>query len=60
MDCRLCGREIRRYNPEFNRFIIEKDIYANLCEDCIKKFTDWRAKNIAKLFPTAAMKKRFK
>jgi ribosome-binding protein aMBF1 (putative translation factor) len=59
MDCRICGKEIERYNIEFNRLVIDRAIYADICEDCIKKFIDWRAKNLSKLFPTSAMKKRF-
>lgn len=60
MRCALCGRLIDGYAPTFNRLELGEGREAHLCAGCIDRFLKWQGERYARLFPTAAMKKRFK
>ena len=57
--CTLCEKEIRDYNLEFNHLAIDEFHSADICRDCLTKFTKWQQGIYAKLFPTKTLKKRF-
>ena len=59
MKCRLCSKEIIKYDIRFNHLVIDDEHTADVCSMCIDKFVDWHSKVIALLFPTQAMKKRY-
>lgn len=59
MECSLCGKEIENYRDEFNHLIIDENHAADICPDCVDKFTKWQIAILSKLFPTKALKKRF-
>lgn len=56
MICKLCEKEIAKYNQEFNSLDIAGK-RMDLCRDCIDAIIKWQGKTIAKLFPTKMMKK---
>ena len=60
MNCKLCESYIKNYSPEFNHLKIDQTHEIDVCEECIEKFTNWRQKILAKLFPTKTMKKFLK
>ncbi|MFA6064815.1 MAG: hypothetical protein WCW44_04425 [archaeon] len=57
MNCKLCEGVIKNYSPEFNHLKIDETHEIDICEECVEKFTKWRQKIIAQLFPTKTMKK---
>jgi hypothetical protein len=57
MNCKLCEGQIKNYNLEFNHLKIDETHEVDLCEECIEKFTKWRQKVLARLFPTKMMRK---
>jgi hypothetical protein len=59
MDCTLCKKLIKEYNPSLNHLVLGNDHAVDICAECIDKFTKWQGRIIANLFPTKAMKKRF-
>jgi hypothetical protein len=59
MNCSLCGKLIRNYDPVYNCLEIDEAHAADICPDCIEKFLKWQQGIYARLFPTSAMKKRF-
>jgi hypothetical protein len=59
MRCILCEKDIEKYSPEFNHLKIDDSHSADFCQDCIDKLLKWQQKLFAKMFPTAALKKRF-
>lgn len=60
MDCSLCKKPIKDYNSGFHRFRIDKSCSADICPDCVDKLFKWQGEKYARLFPTKAMKNRFK
>ncbi|MFA5259293.1 MAG: hypothetical protein WC402_04430 [Candidatus Pacearchaeota archaeon] len=60
MDCAICKKSIEKYDSNFNHLIINESCEVDLCQDCINKIFKWQGELYAKLFPTSAMKKRFK
>jgi hypothetical protein len=60
MKCKLCENEIADHNQSLAQFRIDEKNSVNICQDCADKFLKWQGSVIAKLFPTKAMKKRFK
>ncbi|MEI7641395.1 MAG: hypothetical protein WCJ46_07850 [bacterium] len=60
MKCTLCEKSIDNYNPGLHNFIIDEKHTANICSECVDKFLKWQGKKYSILFPTKAMKKRFK
>ncbi len=56
--CALCGKAILDYYPGFNRLDLEEGS-VDLCQDCIGRFLEWQQRNLARLFPTRAAKRRF-
>ena len=59
MDCSLCRKPIKRYNPELNRLRIDDSLSVDICSECIDKFLRWQQCVFARLFPTKALKKRY-
>jgi hypothetical protein len=59
MNCKLCDRPIGKYDPAFHRLEIDEAHAADFCPDCIEKFVKWQRGIFARLFPTAAVKKRY-
>jgi hypothetical protein len=59
MDCRLCDKPIRNYDPAFHHLRIDGDHAVDLCPECIDTFIEWQGKIISGLFPTKALKKRY-
>ncbi len=59
MDCALCHKPIRNYDPAFNRLEIDASQSADVCGECIDRFLKWQQRKYALLFPTKAAKKRF-
>ncbi len=59
MKCSLCEKDINGYNPAFNHLVIDERHSFDFCSTCIDKFLKWHGKNLASLFPTKAMKKRY-
>jgi len=59
MDCLLCKKPIKNYNPIFNHMKIDESCSVDICQDCIDKFNKHQGSLSAKLYPTKAMKKRF-
>ena len=57
--CRLCGKPISDYTERFNTLPLDEESSVDLCQACIDKFLRWQQERFAKLFPTAAIKKRF-
>ncbi len=60
MKCVLCGKEITDYDPEFNHLKVDETREVDICRGCLDKIGKWQGKIMAKLFPTKAMKRRFK
>lgn len=60
MKCNLCEKEIENYHPSFNSFSIDENHTAYICSQCVEKFTKWQQRIYTDLFPTKAVKKRFK
>ena len=60
MKCTLCQKEIENYTPIFNRLKISESHSVYICQLCSDKFIKWQQRNYAILFPTKALKKRFK
>ena len=60
MKCELCKKEISKYNTTFNHLVIDESQAVDICQECIDKFIKWQGKIISVLFPTNALKKRFK
>lgn len=59
MDCTLCKKPIKNYNPRFNHLKIDETHSADICTGCTNKFFKWQQQVYAELFPTKAMKMRF-
>ena len=59
MMCSLCEQEIDGYSVEFNHLAIDEGHAVEICSKCIDKFLDWHANNLARMFPTKAMKKKY-
>jgi len=57
MNCKLCEKQIKNYNPEFDHLKLDDTHEIDLCQDCVEKFSKWQQTIIARLFPTKAMKK---
>lgn len=60
MNCALCKKSIDNYNAALHRMFIDEARSADVCSDCIAKFTAWQSQQLASLFPTKAMKKMYK
>jgi len=58
MDCTLCRKPIKGYNPDFNHLKIDESNALEICPECMEKFIKWQQGIYAKLFPTKAAKKR--
>lgn len=56
--CALCQRPIEPYDPSMSRLELDGGRAADLCPACIDRFLRWQQDVFARLFPTAAMKKR--
>jgi len=59
MECNLCNKPIKDYNPVFHHLKIDDTISVDICPECVDKVVKWHGKVISELFPTRAMKKRF-
>jgi hypothetical protein len=59
MNCNLCKKPIDKYNSNFNHLEIDKSHSVDICSACIDKFGKWQQGIYARLFPTAAVKKRY-
>ena len=59
MKCSLCEKDIADYSIGFNHLVIDEQHSFDICSACIDKFLKWHGKNLATLFPTKAMKKRY-
>lgn len=59
VNCALCQKPIRNYDPAFNRLEIDESHAADICPECIDRFLKWQQRKFARLFPTSAAKKRF-
>jgi ribosome-binding protein aMBF1 (putative translation factor) len=59
MDCTLCKKPIKGYNPAYNHLKIDESNSADICSECVDKFGKWQQGIFADLFPTKAAKKRF-
>ena len=60
MKCNLCEKEIDNYTKQFHQFAVDDKHTYDICGDCIDKFIKWQGEKYSVLFPTRAMKKRFK
>lgn len=58
MNCTLCEKPIEHYDSFFSHFEIDESHSADICPECIEKFTQWRQDVYTKLFPTTAAKRR--
>jgi hypothetical protein len=58
MNCNLCDKPIKNYNPAFNYLKIDDSHAVDICPDCVDKFAKWQGSIITDLFPTRALKKR--
>lgn len=58
MDCALCKKTIKKYQPKYNCLKIDESTSADICQDCVDKFLKWQQGVFADLFPTKAAKKR--
>ena len=59
MNCSLCGKPIKNYDPVYHHLVIDESRAADICPACVDKFLKWQQGIYARLFPTAAIKKRF-
>ena len=59
MECTICKREITDFNPILNEMKLDGSRSAPICSECIDGFLKWQQERFAKLFPTAAAKKRY-
>lgn len=59
MKCKLCEKEIEKYDARFNQLVLDEKHAANICLGCVDKFNKWHGKNLAVLFPTKSLKLRF-
>jgi len=60
MNCALCKKPIKDYNPDFNSLKIDESKKVDVCSECIDKFVKWQQSILARLFPTKTAKKRYK
>ncbi len=60
MKCKLCEKPIHNYKAEFHHFKIDEHHSADICSECIEKFSKWQQSILANLFPPKTAKKRFK
>ena len=58
MNCNLCDKPIKNYNPAFSHLKIDESHAVEICQDCVDKFTMWQGDIITNLFPTKALKRR--
>jgi hypothetical protein len=59
MNCTICKKPIEKYNPALNHLKIDESHSADICQGCIDKIMKWQQGIYARLFPTAAVKKRY-
>jgi hypothetical protein len=59
MNCTLCKKPIRDYNPAYSHLRIDESHSADICSECVEKFGKWQMSIYANLFPTKAAKKRY-
>jgi hypothetical protein len=59
MNCTLCNQPIKNYDARFHHLQIDSSHSADICTECIDKFTKWQGSVISNLFPTKALKKRY-
>lgn len=57
MDCSLCHKPIKDYNPELNHLKMDDSNEADICPECCDKFMKWQRGIFARLFPTNAAKR---
>lgn len=58
MKCALCGKPIADFSVELHRLDLDEARSADICGLCIDRFLKWQQRRIARLFPTAAIKRR--
>lgn len=59
MECILCEKSIDGYDAAFHHLNIDEHHAVDICPECVDKFVKWHGKQIALLFPTSALKKRY-
>jgi len=59
MECTLCKKTIKNYQPKYNCLKIDESRYADICLECVDKFLKWQQGVFVDLFPTKAAKKRY-
>ena len=57
--CNLCEKIIPKYDAKYHHLIIDERHAVDICPVCIAAFAKWQGKQIAMLFPTKAVKKRY-
>jgi hypothetical protein len=60
MKCNLCDQPIKDYNPAFHHLKIDDSHAVDICPECTDKFVRWQGSIIKDLFPTKALKKRYR
>lgn len=60
MKCSLCEKGIKNYSKHFNQLVIDGNHTFEICHNCIDKIIKWQQDKLTTLFPTSALKKRFK
>lgn len=58
--CTLCESVIADYSTTFNHLTLDESHSAEICQDCVEKIIKWKQETYATLFPTPAIKRRFR
>ncbi|MGV8171451.1 MAG: hypothetical protein ACP5OA_02030 [Candidatus Woesearchaeota archaeon] len=60
MKCNLCNQPIKNYDSTFHHLKIDDYNSVDICPECIDKLFKWQGSINKNLFPTRAMKARYK